>query len=59
MVYSTHVMGEAEEVADRVGFLHQGRLVYEGSRDEALALGEGSLERAFVREVGGRDGSHP
>ncbi len=52
VIYSTHVMGEAEEVADRVGFLHQGRLVYEGSRDEALALGEGSLERAFVREVG-------
>jgi len=51
VVYSTHVMAEAEEVADRVGFLHRGRLVYEGSRDEALALGEGSLERAFVREV--------
>jgi len=52
VLYSTHVMSEAEEVADRVGFLHRGRLVYEGSRDEALALGEGSLERAFVREVG-------
>ncbi len=51
VVYSTHVMGEVEEVADRVGFLHRGRLVYEGSRDEALALGEGSLERAFVRKV--------
>ena len=52
IVYSTHVMAEAEEVADRVGFLHRGRLVYEGSLGEALALGEGSLERAFVREVG-------
>jgi len=44
-------MPEAEEVADRVGFLHQGRLVYEGSKEEALAMGEGSLERAFIREV--------
>ena len=51
IVYSTHVMVEAEEVADRVGFLHQGRLVYEGTKEEALALGEGSLERAFVRRV--------
>ncbi|GAA5336964.1 ATP-binding cassette domain-containing protein [Thermus antranikianii] len=51
ILYSTHVMSEAEEVADRVGFLHQGRLVYEGSKKEALALGEGSLEQAFVRRV--------
>ncbi|BDG17419.1 ABC transporter ATP-binding protein [Thermus brockianus] len=51
LVYSTHVMAEAEEVADRVGFLHQGRLVYEGTKAEALALGEGSLERAFIRMV--------
>ena len=46
-------MREAEELADRVGFLHRGRLVYEGSKEEALALGEGSLERAFVRQVRG------
>jgi sodium transport system ATP-binding protein len=51
VLYSTHVMPEAEEVADRVGFLHQGRLVYEGSMEEALAMGEGSLEKAFIRKV--------
>ncbi|WP_038058676.1 ATP-binding cassette domain-containing protein [Thermus amyloliquefaciens] len=51
IVYSTHVMSEAEEVADRVGFLHKGRLVYQGSLTEARALGNGSLERAFVRVV--------
>ncbi|MEN2981856.1 MAG: ATP-binding cassette domain-containing protein [Thermus sp.] len=51
IVYSTHVMSEAEEVADRVGFLHGGRLVYEGTKTEALALGGGSLERAFVQVV--------
>lgn len=53
IVYSTHVMSEAEEVADRVGFLHGGRLVYEGGKEEALALGQGSLERAFVQAVRG------
>ena len=51
ILYSTHVMSEAEEVADRVGFLHQGHLVYEGSMEEALAMGEGSLEKAFIRKV--------
>lgn len=53
IVYSTHVMSEAEEVADRVGFLHGGRLVYEGGKEEALALGQGSLERAFIQAVRG------
>ncbi len=48
LLYSTHVMAEAEEVADRVGFLYQGRLVWEGPKGEAMALGQGSLERAFV-----------
>ncbi len=51
ILYSTHVMSEAEELADRVGFLHQGRLVYEGTKAEALAMGGGSLERAFVQKV--------
>ncbi|WP_117237728.1 ATP-binding cassette domain-containing protein [Thermus sediminis] len=53
ILYSTHVMSEAEELADRVGFLHQGRLIYEGSKEEALAMGEGSLERAFIGKVRG------
>lgn len=51
VIYSTHVMAEAEEVADRVGFLHQGRLLWQGEKAQALALGEGSLENAFVQVV--------
>jgi len=51
LIYSTHVMSEAEEVCDRVGFLYKGRLIYEGSIQEALQEGEGSLERAFIRKV--------
>lgn len=49
LVYSTHVMSEAEEVADRVGFLHGGRLVYEGSKEEALALGEAAWNGPLCR----------
>lgn len=51
LVYSTHVMSEAEEVCDRVGFIDKGLLVYEGSLKEALELGSGNLERAFIRRL--------
>ncbi|WP_337870290.1 ATP-binding cassette domain-containing protein [Meiothermus sp.] len=51
LVYSTHVMSEAEEVCDRVGFINQGLLVFEGSLQEALELGSGNLERAFIRRL--------
>ena len=50
IVYSTHVLPEAEEVCDRVGFLHRGRLLFGGSLDEARRrYGTDSLERAFIR----------
>jgi len=42
------VMSEAQEVCDRVGFIDKGLLVYEGSLQEALELGSGNLERAFI-----------
>ncbi|WP_456410050.1 ABC transporter ATP-binding protein [Oceanithermus sp.] len=50
IVYSTHVLPEAEEICDRVGFLYEGRLLFEGSLDEAKRRwGTDSLERAFIR----------
>lgn len=51
LVYSTHVMSEAEEVCSRVGFIDKGLLVYEGALREALQLGSGNLERAFIRRL--------
>ncbi len=51
LLYSTHVMSEAEEVCHRVGFISQGLLVYEGRLQEALELGSGNLERAFIRRL--------
>lgn len=51
LIYSTHVMSEAEEVCDRVGFLYGGKLVYEGPTSEAMSRGGGSLERAFIRRL--------
>ena len=51
LIYSTHLMSEAEEVCDRVGFIDKGLLVYEGALSEALQMGSGNLERAFIRRL--------
>lgn len=54
VVYSTHVMAEAEKLCDVIGIIHNGRLVAEGSLGELRArFGETDLEEVFVRAVGG------
>ncbi|HET6164340.1 MAG TPA: ATP-binding cassette domain-containing protein, partial [Planctomycetota bacterium] len=53
VLFSTHVMTEAEKLADRVGILYEGRLVREGTPDELrAATGAADLEGAFLRSVG-------
>ena len=58
VIYSTHVMSEVEQLCDRVGIIHRGRLVAEGSLAELRArFGEQDLEELFVRAVGGEEGA--
>jgi len=47
---STHQLSLAEEMADRIGIVHQGRLIAVGTRDELRRQSgkEGPLERAFL-----------
>ncbi|MEM8995221.1 MAG: ABC transporter ATP-binding protein [Acidobacteriota bacterium] len=47
---STHTLSIAEELADRIGIIHRGRLMHEGTVDEikALAASPGSLEDVFL-----------
>ncbi|MEM1182345.1 MAG: ABC transporter ATP-binding protein [Acidobacteriota bacterium] len=47
---STHTLSIAEELADRIGIIHRGRLMHEGTVDEikALAAAPGSLEDVFL-----------
>ena len=47
---STHSLSITEEIADRVGIIHQGRLRHLGTVDEikALAVDPGSLETVFL-----------
>jgi sodium transport system ATP-binding protein len=36
VLFSTHIMGEAEYLCDRIALLHQGRIVDQGRLDELL-----------------------
>jgi ABC-type multidrug transport system ATPase subunit len=52
IVISTHYLAEAELICDRVGFVHQGRIVEEGTPTQLrLATGASSLEQAFLAMV--------
>jgi ABC-2 type transport system ATP-binding protein len=50
VLMSTHQLSVAEEMADRIGIMHQGRLVALGSRDELRRLSgsAGALEEIFL-----------
>ena len=53
VVWSTHVMSEAEELCDRVGVIFRGRWIDEGTVDELRRRADDApdLERAFFRLV--------
>lgn len=51
ILLSTHILQEVEAVADRVIFIHDGRIVFDGPPKEMTAAGE-SLEQFFHRLTG-------
>jgi sodium transport system ATP-binding protein len=54
VIFSTHVMSEAEKLCDRIGIIHNGRLLAEGTLAELRAQNhQTDLEDIFVRIVGG------
>ena len=49
ILFSTHIMGEAEYLCDRIAFLYQGRIQDCGKRDELIArTGSDNLTDAFL-----------
>ena len=50
ILLSTHQLTVAEELADRIGIMHEGRLMALGTRDQVLAESgqDGPLEAAFL-----------
>jgi polar amino acid transport system ATP-binding protein len=51
MLLATHEMGFAREVADRVGFLHEGRLVEVGPPEQVLGEPQAPETRRFLRRL--------
>lgn len=47
--FSSHILADIEEICDRIGLLHAGRIIFLGTPQELLAQYEASsLERAFL-----------
>lgn len=56
ILFTTHLLADAEALADRVAVLHDGRIVADGSPDELKARYRvDDLEAVFVECVGGVD----
>lgn len=56
VIYSSHVMSEIEKLCDRIGIIHDGELVAEGTLDELRQqYGENDMEEIFVKAVGGEE----
>ncbi|CAM3617661.1 Glutamine ABC transporter (ATP-binding protein) [Bordetella sputigena] len=56
MLVVTHEMGFAREVADRVCFLHEGRIIEEGTPEDVLGSPRQERTRTFLRHVLSRTG---
>lgn len=53
ILFSTHIMGEAEYLCDRILLLHEGRIVDEGPLPDLLARsGCGNLTDTFLLRIG-------
>jgi sodium transport system ATP-binding protein len=53
ILFSTHIMGEAEYLCDRILLLHQGRIVDEGALSDLLSRsGCGNLTDTFLLRIG-------
>jgi polar amino acid transport system ATP-binding protein len=51
MVLATHEMGFAREISDRVCFLHQGRVIEQGSPEQMFTAPQRSETRDFLARV--------
>ncbi|HTV43270.1 MAG TPA: ATP-binding cassette domain-containing protein [Candidatus Sulfotelmatobacter sp.] len=52
VIFSTHVMSEAEKLCDRIGIIHSGRLRAEGTLEQLRAQFQATdLEEVFIRSV--------
>ncbi len=51
--FSSHILGDMDEICDQVAVLHQGRIVYDGTPAGLRSQGNSdNLERAFLSVIG-------
>ncbi len=56
VIFSTHIMREAERLCDRISIMHRGKILAEGSLDELLEIhGEDDLEELFFGLISEHD----
>ena len=54
VIFSTHVMSEAEELCDRIAFINNGEIILTGEKNKIKKEnGDKSLEEIFVKILGG------
>ena len=57
IIFSTHIMSEAEKLCDRIAIIHHGRILAMGTLEEhRQATGQHYLEDIFVHEVMAAEG---
>jgi len=55
VIFSSHSMDEVDKLCDRVGVIHKGKLVADGTLDGIKSeYGDQDLENIFIRLVGGK-----
>jgi sodium transport system ATP-binding protein len=60
IIFSTHIMREAERLCDRIAIMHRGRILAEGSLAElGEEHGEPDLEELFFRLIRKQEAEHP
>lgn len=53
LFFSSHILSDIDEICDRIGIIHDSKLVYLGTAKEFKpTFGEQSLERAFLKAIG-------
>jgi ABC-2 type transport system ATP-binding protein len=53
LFFSSHILSDIDEICDRIGIIHDSKLVYLGTAaDFKPTFHENSLERAFLRAIG-------